>query len=193
MRSIGGLVAKCALLAAVLVGVFATSQLSERKAVPTWAPNARVESAAKPAQSAPAPAPVTAQRLAASDRSCVAQVWPNISKDCITGRVEAERKDARPAGPQPQAAAAAPAEAARPGAVADPSTTGALPVAATASAPAPSMEPAVQVAPRAPRPREAQRPRKPATRAAASVERPDPSGSSRVREPIQFRLAEGRN
>jgi len=175
MRSIGGLVAKCALLAAVLVGIFATSQLSERKAVPTWAPNAKVESAAKPAQSAPAPAPVTAQRLAASDRSCVAQVWPNISKDCITGRVEAERKDARP------------------GAAADPSTTGALPVAATASAPAPSMEPAVQVAPRAPRPREAQRPRKPATRAAASVERPDPSGSSRVREPIQFRLAEGRN
>jgi hypothetical protein len=184
MRSIGGLVAKCALLAAVLVGVFATSQLSERKAVPTWAPNAKVESAAKPAQSAPAPAPVTAQRLAASDRSCVAQVWPNISKDCITGRVEAERKDARPAGPQPQAAAAAPA---------DPSTTGALPVAATASAPAPSIEPAAQVAPRAPRAREAQRPRKPATRAAASVERPDPSGSRRVREPIQFRLAEGRN
>jgi len=192
MRSIGGLVAKCALLAAVLVGVFATSQLSERKAVPTWAPNAKVESAAKPAQSAPAPAPVTAQRLAASDRSCVAQVWPNISKDCITGRVEAERKDARPAGPQPQAAAA-PAEPVRPGAAADPSTTGALPLAATASAPAPSIEPAAQVAPRAPRAREAERPRKPATRAAASVERPDPSGSRRVREPIQFRLAEGRN
>jgi hypothetical protein len=196
MRSIGGLIVKCAVLAAVLVGVVATSQFSERKTVAAWAPNAAPERAAKPVPSAPTQAAITEQRLAATDKSCAAQVWPNIAKDCISGRVEPERREARSAtAPQPQPQIAAVAAPARSSAAADPATTGALPAAVTASAPAPSIEPAVQIAPRAPRQRETQRARKPAPSATATAvaQRAAPPGPERIREPIQFRQAEGRN
>jgi hypothetical protein len=184
MTSMGRIIAKCAFAAAVVTGIFAASQLSERKAVATWAPNARLD--AKPAPAAPLP--VTEQRLAADDQSCAAQVWPNISKECITGRVEGERKEPRAvASPQPQLAALAAAPApARSSTVVDVGTTGTVP-AVTAP------EPAVQAVPAAPRPREVHRPRnKPPARPTAAAERA-PSSSGRVREPVQFSLAEGRN
>jgi hypothetical protein len=188
MKSIGRLMAKCAVAAAVVTGLFAATQFSERKAVATWAPNAKLESA-KPAQAAAAPAAVTEQRLAAAERSCAAQVWPNISKDCITGRIEPERKEARAAAsPQPQLAAVPAAPSVR-SSTPDPASTGALP----AAVPAPAVAPDLQATPAAPRTRDAQRPRnRPAPRAAAA-QPAAPSRADRLREPVQFRLAEGRN
>jgi hypothetical protein len=191
MTSNGRLMAKCAFAAAVVTGLFAATQLSERKTVASWAPTAAPASAAKPAQAAAVP--ITEQRLTSTEQSCAAQVWPNISKDCITGRVELERREARPVA-QPQLAALppTPAPGARASGASDPATTGALPVAATPAVAAPGEEAGVQAAPTAPRPRDVHRPRRPASRATAA-ERAPPSSSDRVREPIHFRLAEGRN
>jgi hypothetical protein len=201
MASIGGILAKCAALAAIPVGLLAMSEFSERKTLTSWAPAAMQErakavqnvAASKPAEPAavaakPEPPP------AAADQRCADQVWPNISKECITGRVEPARKEARAvAGPEPRLTPILPVTAgasARSSTVTDPPTTGALPVVAAAPAPAhSSVEPAVQATPRAPRPRQAQRPR----RQTVAAQRAAPAGPERIREPIQFRLAEGRN
>lgn len=199
MSSNGKLAAKCAAIAAVATGLLMLSQFSERRSVPSWTTATAVETAAKPAPRAattevaarPDPAPAAP---AGDADACAGATWPNIPPACITGRAEPARRDARPAErPTPALQAVAPANAASaadgPMPVAapvalDPQTTGSLPaVAAVPAAPdvAAAPSPALRHEPR----RAARR--APRRGAPAYAETP---ASARLREPIQFRLAD---
>ena len=185
------LVGKLLVVAGVASGLAIAAQFSERRSVASWtapAPAAAVVESA-PARrttgtpaTAPAAKPEPAQ--AAVSPGCTDAVWPNIPKECIIGRVEAARAE-RPA-PRPLPAvetAAAPKPAP---AEVEPASTGS--VAAGSWPEVPSVATLHPYVPAAPKPRVVRQARRPppAMRIAAQ----DPYGATRLREPIQVRLAD---
>ena len=180
---------KCAAGVAALLGLLATAQLSDRRSVTTWAPNAKLEAA-------PSAAPQTAkQRLTAGDAGCAPQIPQNLIRGCpakstgggkVTDPVTTPLPQLHPTAFTPTPVEPAPADASM---VTDVGTTGNLPAlpAATPS----SVEPSSEAAPIRPTRLASKRPRQSSPRVVA--ERPPLLRTDRPREPVQFRLAEGRN
>src|SRR5829696_1980056 len=176
---------KCAAGVAALLGLLATAQLSDRRSVTTWAPNAKLEAA-------PSAAPQAAkQRLTAGDAGCAPQIPQNPTRGCPAKSIEEGRVTHPVTTPLPQLQPTtftptpvepAPADASM---VTDVGTTGNLP-AATPS----SVEPSAEAAPTRPARLASKRPRQSSPRVLA--ERPPLLRTDRPREPVQFRLAEGR-
>jgi hypothetical protein len=193
------LVGKCLVVSSVAAGLFAAAQFSERKTVASWtgappvvesAPSRRasgtIATAAvvipEPAKPAAAPAVLD---------GCAGAVWPNIPKECITGRAEPARAEARPV-LRREAAVEAPAKPVI--AERDPAATGSVAAATWPEVPSvAALEHAVPT-PAKRRVRQARRPH-PAARYAAAPQANPYAGyaGARTREPIQFRLADRGN
>ena len=156
---------------AVIAAILAVStSFTDRRSVKTWAPNAIVAKP-KPFETAAIVSP---------------------KPDVATGALKLDAEKPAPAPEQAASGAAAPAATRSSTTVTDPEATGTLPklVEPTAQSAAPKISPAPSHALR--ERRQAARPARqaPARQVIAQI-RPAPAPSSR--EPIQFRLAEGRN
>ena len=132
MKWIALLAAKLAVFALIGYGLYVVSQLN-RRSVTAWTTDSP-DDVGKPVSRGRSVSFTSEPRRAASEPSCAAQTWPNITSACITGHVQ----PARPA-PAANTAPAAAAPVTPPAALAaraqsepaEPAHTGSLPTVAS--------------------------------------------------------------
>jgi hypothetical protein len=129
MHRIASLAAKLALMTAVGAGSYLNSLYSDGRMVSNWTTWIATASPQANHQHQPARGTNSSRQLLTTEPSaCDRQTWPNISPECISGRVEPAKVVERPAivPEQPSSILLRPTRL--PGAVPDPEITGSLPL-----------------------------------------------------------------
>jgi hypothetical protein len=198
-----GLATKLAVIVAAGGGLYLASHYSNGRSVSNWSTSAVSSESKEPLTTEPARASSSSQqRLRAEPGSCASQTWPNISPECMDGQAEPTKVGERPAlvPEQPSSTLLRPTRL--PEAVPDPEVTGSLPasdlttigererpVVAKAKTRRERAVNATAKTPVAERLEAGRRNR--SSPMIAVVDRAAPEPAERVREPIQYRLAEG--
>ena len=198
-----GLATKLAVIVAAGGGLYLASHYSNGRSVSNWSTSAVSSEPKEPLTTEPARASSSSQqRLRAEPGSCASQTWPNISPECMAGHAEPTKVGERPALVPEQPSSTLLRQTRLPEAVPDPEVTGSLP-ASDLTTVGEREQPVVAKAktrreravngtaktPVAERLEVGRRNR--SLPMIAVVDRAAPEPAERVREPIQFRLAEG--
>jgi len=193
--------AKLVVASIAAYALYAAAQSIERRTLSSWNSVSRIENVIKPIAGGRSSSSVlrAEQRGAVSASGCADQTWPNISPDCITGRVEPLRQDVMPIDTDITSSTLLRPTRVPNSELIDPSNAGLLPIVAHAAAPALSRDPRASSATH--EKRHAIKPRSHTRIAGRETRRtpaptrsvtqaPNPYRPSQSRPPIQFSMAE---